>query len=153
MIEETLVFIKPPHSTDSKKCEDIFGFLENKLGGGFIRSIGPFYFHPSKELICEHYAHIPQEMISQYALQMTENGIVLAIYSGENIIQRVRGVIGPTDPQKAGGRLRGYFSIDSLDVALSQGRPVDNVIHASGNVEEAEIEKRRFFDFLAEKFS
>ena len=72
---------------------------------------------------------------------MTEGPVVAMIITGDNAIQRVRQIAGYPDPTAADkGTIRGDFGQDSILVANREGRPVRNLIHASGNREEAEKE-------------
>jgi len=58
-------------------------------------------------------------------------------WQGENVIQRVRDLLGPTDSSKAPkGTIRGDFGTDMMR----------NVVHASDGPETAEAELKRFFD-------
>ena len=58
------------------------------------------------------------------------------ILEGENVISRVRELLGPTDPAEAAeGTIRGDFGVDKTK----------NVVHASDSPESAEIEINRFF--------
>jgi nucleoside-diphosphate kinase len=71
-------------------------------------------------------------------------GPVLAIkIGGEDAIKKVRGITGYTDPVTAEkGTIRGDLGIDSIVVSTAEERAVENLIHASGNSEEAEAELR-----------
>ncbi len=56
--------------------------------------------------------------------------------AAENVIQRVRDLLGPTDSSKAPkGTIRGDFGTDMMR----------NVVHASDGPETAEAELKRFF--------
>ena len=58
----------------------------------------------------------------------------------------VRKLVGSTIPLFAQpGTIRGDFSVDSPDLANREGRPVYNLIHASGDAEEAEREVKLWF--------
>jgi nucleoside-diphosphate kinase len=69
-------------------------------------------------------------------------GPVLAIkLGGEDAIKEVRRITGYTDPSTADkGTVRGDLGTDSIAKSTDEGRAVENLIHASGNPEEAEIE-------------
>ncbi|OXR47103.1 Nucleoside diphosphate kinase [Nocardia cerradoensis] len=68
------------------------------------------------------------------------------IVEGRNAVRAVRGMIGSTFPlEAAAGSIRSLYSTDSSELASSEGRPVQNVIHASGNLEEAEVECKLWF--------
>jgi nucleoside-diphosphate kinase len=71
-------------------------------------------------------------------------GPVLAIrIGGEEAIKEVRRVTGYTDPVTAEkGTIRGDLGIDSIERSTAEGRAVENLVHASGNTEEAEAELR-----------
>jgi len=71
-------------------------------------------------------------------------GPVLAIkIGGEDAIGEVRRVTGYTDPATAEkGTIRGDLGLDSIEKSTEEGRAVENLVHASGNHEEAEAELR-----------
>lgn len=82
------------------------------------------------------------EMLREWSLQFITSGTVVAfILEGENAISLVRKLTGFTDPKKAEkGTIRGDHSTDSISKANMERRAVQNLIHASGNPEEAERE-------------
>ncbi|MCW4050584.1 MAG: nucleoside-diphosphate kinase [Candidatus Bathyarchaeota archaeon] len=69
-------------------------------------------------------------------------GPILAIrIGGDDAIKEVRRVTGYTDPASAEkGTIRGDLGIDSIAKSTEEGRAVENLVHASGNPEEAEAE-------------
>jgi len=71
-------------------------------------------------------------------------GPVLAIrIGGEDAISEVRRVTGYTDPATAEkGTVRGDLGMDSIEKSTAEERAVENLVHASGNQEEAEAELR-----------
>jgi len=71
-------------------------------------------------------------------------GPVLAIrIGGDDAIKEVRRVTGYTDPATAEkGTIRGDLGLDSIERSTAEGRAVENLVHASGNQEEAEAELR-----------
>lgn len=73
--------------------------------------------------------------------------IVKMIIGGtEDTIQKVRDITGKTDPAKSPeGSIRGDLGIDSFEAADKEERSVRNLIHASGNPEEAETEITLWF--------
>lgn len=77
---------------------------------------------------------------------MTSGPIVKIVIEGLHAIKMVRKIIGQTIPAFAEpGTIRGDFSIDSPDLANAKKRAVKNLIHASGNKEEAEHEIQHWF--------
>ncbi|MEK6918389.1 MAG: nucleoside-diphosphate kinase [Nanoarchaeota archaeon] len=77
---------------------------------------------------------------------MTSGPIVKMVVEGSHAIKMVRKIVGQTVPAFAEpGTIRGDFSIDSPDVANMKKRAVKNLIHASGNKEEAQHEIELWF--------
>ena len=72
--------------------------------------------------------------------------VVALVLEGEMAVSLVRKLVGATEPaSSAPGTIRGDFSHDTYALANSQGRPLRNLIHASGNVEEANNEIKIWF--------
>lgn len=72
--------------------------------------------------------------------------VVALVLEGEMAVSLVRKLVGATEPaSSAPGTIRGDFSHDTYALANAQGRPLRNLIHASGNVEEANNEIKIWF--------
>lgn len=81
--------------------------------------------------------------LSEYFM---EGPVVAIVVSGSHAVDNFRRICGPTNPLIAPpGSIRGDFSIDSSDWANNEKRAVKNIVHASGNVEEAETEIKLWF--------
>lgn len=77
---------------------------------------------------------------------ITSGPIVVLILEGEEAVDVARTVTGFTDPSKAEkGTIRGDLGTDNILDANRQGRPVYNLIHASGSEEEAKKEIKLWF--------
>lgn len=77
---------------------------------------------------------------------MQSGPIVPMIISGNRAVEKVRALVGATLPIMAQpGTIRGDYSSDSADIANSEGRPVRNLIHASGDLDEAARELKLWF--------
>jgi nucleoside-diphosphate kinase len=71
------------------------------------------------------------------------------VISGNRAIETVRKIVGQTLPVDAApGTIRGDFSSDSPDIANEQQRPVKNLVHASGDPDEAAREIKLWFPEL-----
>lgn len=67
--------------------------------------------------------------------------IVAMVLEGEKAVSLVRKLVGATEPASAApGTIRGDLSHDTYALSNSQNRPLRNLIHASGAVEEANAE-------------
>ena len=72
--------------------------------------------------------------------------IVAIILEGHNAVATVRKIIGATSPEHAQpGTIRGDFSHETYVLADKKGRPIQNLIHASGSAKEAEREIKVWF--------
>lgn len=147
--EQTLVFIKPGNFG---YCLEIFECLDNALKTDFSKTTAFHLRQVPEEIIRQHYRDLEEMPFYEDTVRAfveSKEGIILRVYSGENIIQRVRKAVGNTDPQKAEpGTVRRIFSNDSLEIAFKEGRYLNNVIHASSSREDAEREPELWRDFL-----
>jgi nucleoside-diphosphate kinase len=72
---------------------------------------------------------------------MTQGPVVAMVLRGNEAVTKVRKVCGSTIPAQADpGTIRGRFSSDSAAAANAEKRPIHNLVHASGTVEEADHE-------------
>lgn len=63
------------------------------------------------------------------------NQVVVALGHGDQAANRLRAVLGVTDPSLAApDSIRGHFGSDSLATARAEGRLIDNLIHTSDHV-------------------
>lgn len=67
--------------------------------------------------------------------------IVAMVWEGEQAVSLIRKIVGATEPASAvPGTIRGDLSHDTYALSNAQNRPIRNLIHASGNVQEANQE-------------
>lgn len=77
---------------------------------------------------------------------ITSGPMVILVLEGKNAIKAARKVTGFTDPSTAEkGTIRADFGTDSILKANAEGRPVYNLLHASGSNQEAEKEIKLWF--------
>lgn len=80
-------------------------------------------------------------ILESNAKYMASGPVVAMIWQGAHAVEVVRKVTGGTEPRSSDvGTIRGDFVIDSYQMADADGRSIRNLIHASGNTEEAEKE-------------
>ncbi len=78
---------------------------------------------------------------------MVSAPVFAVVLEGPHAIEIVRKVRGHTLPLKAEpGTITGDYSFDSSSLANDQQRPIRNLVHASGNREEAEFEIGLWFE-------
>lgn len=88
-------------------------------------------------ILREHYAHVADKpFFPEIEAFMSSRPVIMAALQGENVIQRVRDLLGPTDSTKAPkGTIRGDFGTDMMQ----------NMVHASDAPETSAAELKRFF--------
>ena len=131
-MQTTLILLKPDCITGHKAGEVLKRFEE---AGFQIR--GCKMFRADASLLREHYAHIASKpFFPEVETFMGATPLIALALSGENAVDRVRDLLGPTDSTKAAkGTIRGDFGTTMMK----------NVAHASDSTENAEIELKRFF--------
>ncbi len=87
------------------------------------------------------------KMVNKWNIDFITSGPVVAmVLEGVHAVENVRLLVGHTLPVYATpGTIRGDFSIDSPALANIKGRSVRNLVHASGNAEEANYEIQLWF--------
>jgi len=159
MYQETLVILKPDAIERNLVGTIIKYYEEESLE---IKDM-KFYKKIKGDMLRKHYPDSMAESIGNKAkkavpeiedprthgknvlLKLREyfsRGPVLAIkFGGENAIARVRNITGYTDPSEAQkGTVRGDLGFDSIEKSTDENRAVENLVHASGNPEEAKAE-------------
>ena len=72
--------------------------------------------------------------------------VIAMVLEGEGAVAKVRSIIGGTEPVTAGpGTIRQVHSDDSYERADSEKRPIKNIVHASGTIDEAASEVKIWF--------
>ena len=137
-MERTLIIIKP----DAVEKGAIGKILDRFIEEGFkILALKMFRF--TKEQAEQFYiVHKERPFYGELVEFMTSGPVVAAVLEGENAIQRVREIIGPTDSEEARkvapNSIRALFGTD-------KGK---NAIHASDSKESASYEIPFIFSSL-----
>ena len=134
--ETTLILFKPDAISKNITGQVLARF---QAEGFVIRGIKMMRL--SDEILAEHYSHIADKpFFPSVRGFMQETPVIALALEGENIITRVRDLLGPTDStQAAAGTIRGDFGHKDGDAKMR------NVCHASDSVEAAAAEIKRFF--------
>jgi nucleoside-diphosphate kinase len=141
MIERTFVAIKP----DGVQ-RGLIGEVLKRFENAGLKIVGMKMQWIDKEFAKRHYteditkrrgAHV-REMLVDY---ITEGPVVAMVLEGVHAIEVVRKIVGPTEPKAAApGTIRGDFTHMSFSHADTTKKSVKNIIHASGNAEDAKYE-------------
>lgn len=132
MKETSLVIIKPD-GVERKLVGKIIQRFEDKG----IDLLHLKFERLTVETVKEHYEHLKDELFFPELLAyMTSGPVVVMVVVGDNVVKKVRKLVGATNPLDAkSGSLR-------ADYGLSVTK---NLIHASDSVQSAKIEMQRFF--------
>ncbi len=130
--ETTLILLKPDAVSKALVGQALTRF---EAAGLKIRGVRMLRF--SDALLQEHYAHIASKPFFPDVQRFMQQTPVIALaLAGENVVARVRDLLGPTDSKKAAkGTIRGDLGVDVMV----------NVCHASDSAETAQAELKRFF--------
>lgn len=132
-MEDTLIILKP----DAIKRKFVGTIIQRIEAKGFeIKDLKMIQLN--KKICEEHYAHLKEKPFFEDILNfMTSSKVIVAIISGENVIEAMRRLIGNTNPLEASpGTIRGDFAFSTRH----------NIIHASDSSQTAKEEIKRFFN-------
>lgn len=147
-LERTLVILKPDTVGRS-----IVGEIISRFERAGIRIAGIKMVKPDKEFLYHHYENIGK-MISRRGQKpfdetidmMTRLPVIAIVLEGVEVVEYVRKMVGTTEPKAAApGTIRGDYAHMSFEYANKENIGVPNLIHASGNKEEAEAEIKHWF--------
>jgi len=88
-----------------------------------------------------------EAVLNRNAKYLSAGPVVAMIWQGNQAVELVRKITGGTEPLSSDvGTIRGDFTLDSYAIADMGERSVRNLIHASGDVSEAEKEIKIWFE-------
>jgi len=140
-LERTLVLLKP-----DAIHRGIVGEILQRFERVGAKMVGMKLLVSKKDTAERHYRsditeRYGQKVRNQLIRMLVSGPIVAMVWEGIDIVATVRKMVGSTYPnQAAPGTVRGDYAHISKEYANANGLEVFNLIHASGNVEEAEIE-------------
>ena len=87
-----------------------------------------------------------QSVLDRLIKYMTSGPIIIMIWQGAHAVNIVRKITGDTEPLTSDvGTIRGDYVLDSYQLSTDDNREVRNLVHASGNVNDAEKEIKYWF--------
>lgn len=131
-MDKTFIIFKPD-------CMEkhLVGTVLGRFEAAGFEVIGCKMIRLAPAVLRQHYAHIADKpFYPEIEAFMSSRPVIVMALRGQNIVQRVRDLLGPTDSRKAAkGTIRGDFGTEMMK----------NVVHASDSDENAKIEIARFF--------
>lgn len=120
--------------------------LMKAIGTKTLESYAKYGKDPKEELGTMDPEEIGR-MVNKWNIEFLSSGPVVAmLIEGVHAIEQIRMMVGNTLPSAAvPGTIRGDYSVDSPALANAKKRPVRNLVHASGNEEEARYEAELWF--------
>jgi nucleoside-diphosphate kinase len=159
-LEQTLVLIKPDA-------------LKNSLTGYILSQLSEFHtglhfagakiVHVTRMLADEHYAEHRGKVFFpglieflmgkiHYPEEPWKRRVIALVYQGPGSIQKMRDIVGPTNPHEARverpGSIRSLGTLVPITDAGGKviGQRMENLIHASANAADAEREVKLWFE-------
>lgn len=131
-MQKTFVILKP----DCMEQRHVGNVIDRFEKAGFT-IVGCKMARLTAAKLREHYAHVADKPFYPEIEQfMSSRPVIMLALQGENIVQKVRDLLGPTDSRKAAkGTIRGDFGTEMMK----------NVVHASDSDDNAKLELSRFF--------
>ncbi len=131
-MEKSLILVKP----DAIK-RNAGGSILARFESQGLKIVGLKMLHVNEELAKKHYEmHVGKSFFKDLLEYITSTPIIAAVLEGEGAVEKIRKIMGSTDPAKADpGTIRKDFGID-----IQQ-----NAVHGSDSIESAEREINLFF--------
>ncbi|MBA0127904.1 nucleoside-diphosphate kinase [Haloechinothrix sp. YIM 98757] len=144
-VERTLVVLKPDAVT-----RGLAGRILTRFEDANLKIVGVKMKQMDADFARKHYFDLEErlgaEVYNSTAGFMQSNPVMAVVLEGVNAVTTVRKIIGATLPSEAApGTVRGDFAHQTKASADVSGKAVMNLVHASGNVEEAKYEVNLWF--------
>lgn len=152
-VERTLVVLKP-----DAVWRGLTGQIISRFENALLKVVAAKMVWMDAELAKRHYFDLEERfgpVVYEAMAEFMQSGPVMAlVLEGIDATACVRKLVGATYPDQATpGTIRGDFAHVSKTYAVATSRPVANLVHASGNAEEAANEidiwftKAEMFDY------
>ena len=131
-MEKSLILLKPD-CVEKKLIGEVIKRFETS--GFTVRGLKMIQLDDI--ILTEHYGHLSTKpFFPEIVGFMSSLPVVALALEGDNAVEKIRVLVGPTDSTKADkGTIRGDFGVDVMK----------NIVHASDSPENAAIEIKRFF--------
>ena len=145
-VEQTLVLLKP-----DAVARGLAGRILARFEDAALKVVGVKMRHMDAKFTRRHYFDL-EERLGTDVYNMTatfmQSGLVIAlVLEGVDAVAKVRKLIGTTYPDQAvPGTVRGDYAHQTRASSEVSSKAVMNLVHASGNSEEAKYEVELWFD-------
>ena len=144
-VERTLVLLKP-----DAVARGVMGRVLTRFEDALLKVVGSKMVWMDADLTRRHYFDLEERFgagVYNATAAFMQTGPVLAfVLEGIDAVKTVRKIVGSTYPNEAApGTIRGDFAHQTKGYATGKGIAVANLVHASGNVDEAKQEVALWF--------
>lgn len=145
-VERTLVLLKP-----DALVRGLAGRIITRFEDAALKVVGVKMKQMDADFARKHYFDLEERAgteIYRCTAEFMQSGPVIALaLEGVDAVAKVRKIIGSTFPSEAApGTVRGDFAHQTKASSEVSGKAVMNLVHASGNSEEAKYEVELWFD-------
>jgi nucleoside-diphosphate kinase len=160
-VERTLVLLKP-----DAVARGLAGRIISRFEDSLLKIVGVKMKLMDAEFTRKHYFDLEERLgaeVYNVTADFMQTGPVIALaLEGVDAVKKVRAIIGSTYPnESAPGTVRGDFAHQTKASSKVSGKAIVNLVHASGNSDEAKYEVALWFgedeqfnyETLAEKFA
>lgn len=147
-LERTLIILKPDTMQRGIIGEIITRFERAGLKIIAMKMAAPdeLHFHKHYEGISGLISRWGEDIYNVTLAQMTETPVIAFVLEGIEAVSYVRKLVGTTDPKdSAPGTIRGDYTHITRGYTNPIGATLPNILHASGNPEEAKKEIELWF--------
>lgn len=148
-MERTLIVLKPDTIQRGIVGEIISRFERAGLKMVAMKMVAPdeAHFHQHYEGISKLISRWGEEIYRITLSNMTEGPVVAIVLEGVEAVAHVRKMVGTTDPKEsAPGTIRGDYTHISRAYTNEIGSTLPNILHASGDTNEAAQEIKLWFN-------
>ena len=147
-MERTLIIFKP-----DAVMRGIVGEVLTRFERAGFKIVAAKMLSPSEAQLYEHYEGIGSlktrrgdTIFANQLRNMQVGPVITMVLEGVDAVETVRKMVGPTEPKSAQpGTIRGDYAHVSYGQADVSGKSVSNIIHASADTKEADLEIKHWF--------
>ena len=142
MLERTLVLVKPDGVRRS-----LMGEILQRFERTGLKIVAMRMLTMDRDFAKRHYAaHVDKDFYPRLENFIVSGPVVAMVVEGLHAVEMVRKLVGETEPRTASpGTIRGDFAMHSYAYTRANDKAVSNLVHASGDQEDAAREVALWF--------
>lgn len=147
-MQRTLVLLKPDSVQRGLTGEIITRFEKAglKIIGAKMMQPDEAHYHHHYETISKLASRRGEDVYHRNTASMMVGPVIALALEGVDAVETVRKMVGETEPKSAApGTIRGDYAHMSIPHANSNNSGLPNLVHASGNADEAKQEIKHWF--------